>query len=237
MNREKFLERLNELLQYIPDAEREEAIEYYREYFDDAGVENEEQVIKELGSPEKVAEHIKSEVAEKMPLSTNIEETRDEQSEKINSNYEYQNNFEENTKSADGHFKNLKNWAKENPVLFVVIAVVCCLVCAPVIVPLAAALLGAVASILAAMCGVLVGLVIAGAAVGIAAIVVLVLAFGLIGVPAAFGVMIGVAVLLAGISILMILAGVKLWMWLFPIIVDGIQKLYNKLFGKKEATE
>ena len=55
MNRQEFLERLRILLGDLSEEEREEAVQYYEDYFADAGPEMEEQVIKELGSPEKVA--------------------------------------------------------------------------------------------------------------------------------------------------------------------------------------
>lgn len=59
MTKEQFLFQLEQQLLDIPQDEREEAMEYYRDYFDDAGKENEEQVIAELGSPKKVAASIK----------------------------------------------------------------------------------------------------------------------------------------------------------------------------------
>ena len=40
MNREQFIAQLARLLQDLPPAERQEAIRYYQEYFDDAGEEN-----------------------------------------------------------------------------------------------------------------------------------------------------------------------------------------------------
>ena len=60
MNREQFIAQLARLLQNLPPAERQEAIRYYQEYFDDAGEENEDTVIQELGSPGKVAASIKA---------------------------------------------------------------------------------------------------------------------------------------------------------------------------------
>lgn len=60
MNQEKFLKELEHLLSDISDVEREEAMEYYRCYFEDAGPENEAGVLKELGSPQKVADMIKA---------------------------------------------------------------------------------------------------------------------------------------------------------------------------------
>ena len=59
MTKEQFLFQLEQQLLDIPQDEREEAMEYYRDYFDDAGEENEESVIAELGSPKKVAVSIK----------------------------------------------------------------------------------------------------------------------------------------------------------------------------------
>ena len=60
MNRKEFIDKLDYLLQDIEDIEREEALQYYEDYFDEAGSENESQVIKDLGSPERVAAIIKA---------------------------------------------------------------------------------------------------------------------------------------------------------------------------------
>ena len=59
MSRVEFMNQLKNLLWDIPEGEREEALNYYEDYFDDAGVDNEAQVIAALGSPEKVAAIIK----------------------------------------------------------------------------------------------------------------------------------------------------------------------------------
>lgn len=60
MNRAEFMSRLTALLQDVPLAEREEAIQYYSDYFDDAGEGNEASVIAALGSPEELAKSIKA---------------------------------------------------------------------------------------------------------------------------------------------------------------------------------
>ena len=59
MGKELFLDKLEWLLSDISQEEREEAILFYRSYFEEAGAENEAFVLAELGSPEKVAEAIK----------------------------------------------------------------------------------------------------------------------------------------------------------------------------------
>lgn len=60
MNRKEFLAQLSRLLWDIPEADRKDALEYYENYFEDAGEENEPSVIQELGSPGKVAAIIKA---------------------------------------------------------------------------------------------------------------------------------------------------------------------------------
>ena len=65
MNRKVFMERLRECLADISAEEREDALTYYESYFEEAGVENEAQVIEELGSPEKSnPENIKRDLLE-----------------------------------------------------------------------------------------------------------------------------------------------------------------------------
>lgn len=60
MDRAEFMSRLAALLQDVPSAEREEAIQYYNDYFDDAGEGNEQGVIASLGSPEELAKSIRA---------------------------------------------------------------------------------------------------------------------------------------------------------------------------------
>ena len=63
MNRMQFMRELSHLLSDISEAEREEALEYYENYFEDAGAEREAEVIRELGSPGKVAAIIKADLS------------------------------------------------------------------------------------------------------------------------------------------------------------------------------
>lgn len=65
MGVEKFLEELKFLLSDLPEEEREEALDFYRCYFEDAGPENESRIISELESPEKVAYAIRQGLKDK----------------------------------------------------------------------------------------------------------------------------------------------------------------------------
>lgn len=59
MDRKTFMRELEFLLQDISDDERNEALSFYEDYFDEAGVNNEQKVIEELGDPTRVAAIIK----------------------------------------------------------------------------------------------------------------------------------------------------------------------------------
>jgi uncharacterized membrane protein len=65
MNRHEYMARLEAELAGIPGGERADALAYYDEYFDEAGPQNEEKAIEELGSPECAAEQIKADFAAK----------------------------------------------------------------------------------------------------------------------------------------------------------------------------
>ena len=60
MTRVEFIAALRAKLSMLSADEREDAIQFYQEYFDEAGPENEQAVIDELGSPDAVAEKILS---------------------------------------------------------------------------------------------------------------------------------------------------------------------------------
>ena len=58
MTRAEYLAELDSHLITLPREERDMAIEFYNEYFEDAGPENEQAVIEELGKPYNLARSI-----------------------------------------------------------------------------------------------------------------------------------------------------------------------------------
>jgi uncharacterized membrane protein len=56
------MKELESLLPDIPLEERDEALQYYNGYFDDAGEDHEDEIMKELGSPKRVAAIIKADL-------------------------------------------------------------------------------------------------------------------------------------------------------------------------------
>ncbi|WP_434693334.1 DUF1700 domain-containing protein [Hungatella sp. SB206] len=63
MSRNEYMKELELALRRLPKAEREEALSYYNEYFDDAGREREAEVIEELGDAKESAAQIVKELA------------------------------------------------------------------------------------------------------------------------------------------------------------------------------
>ncbi|ULQ59209.1 DUF1700 domain-containing protein [Brucepastera parasyntrophica] len=58
MTRSEFMDELRNRLERLPPGELEEALAYYEEYFDEAGPEHEQDVIREFGSPAALASRI-----------------------------------------------------------------------------------------------------------------------------------------------------------------------------------
>lgn len=58
MNRQEFMNILSDKIDCLPFEEKKSATNYYDEFFEDAGIENEQSVISNLGSPEFLAENI-----------------------------------------------------------------------------------------------------------------------------------------------------------------------------------
>lgn len=65
MRKEEYLERLAKCLKRLPKGEFDEAMEYFREYLEEAGPENEQSAIEDLGTPEAAAGQIIMNIAER----------------------------------------------------------------------------------------------------------------------------------------------------------------------------
>lgn len=63
MSRLDFMKELESLLSDIPIEERNEALQYYNDYFEDAGPDHEDTILKELGSPTRIAGIIKADLS------------------------------------------------------------------------------------------------------------------------------------------------------------------------------
>ncbi len=58
MTRTEYLAKLDRYLHRLPEKDYQEAMDYFTEYFDEAGPENEAQVMTELGTPKEAAQDL-----------------------------------------------------------------------------------------------------------------------------------------------------------------------------------
>lgn len=65
MNKQTFLKCLERKLKSIPREDREDALNYYREYFEEMGADEEQDVTVELGTPDSIAKNIIAECTKK----------------------------------------------------------------------------------------------------------------------------------------------------------------------------
>ena len=196
MNRKQFMEELSQLLIGISEEERVEALQYYEDYFDDAGAENEQQVIEELGTPQKVASTICLNLEPGSEKNGEFTESgfQDERFEekatpaarssrtKEGDTYSYNEAFGEQDyhSSYDNMGQGQKPWTSKTLKIILIIAII--LVGAPVVIPIGIGIVAAVLGLVIAAFAVFAGLVAASVGIGIAGIAVAVL-----GIVAAVG--------------------------------------------------
>lgn len=233
MNRMEFLQILESKLSDISDSERKEALQYYNDYFDDAGVENEQEVMEALGSPEKVAASIKSDL--------NGRET----GEFTERGYKAQGEEDRQQvgirrETGDGREQDMdrgrdsRGGTRENPFLKIVLIILICLVLSPIILPVGGVVLGAVLAVLGILFGAFVGVGVSGLALLIVGFIGFVI--GLVKVfmnPLAGAVILGISFLLLGIGILLTLLTVWICITLVPVFIRGIVKLIRRPFEKR----
>lgn len=65
MNKTEYLNELSKYLKRVPKQDLDDALEYYEEYFEEAGEENEQKIIEELGTPKDLAKKIIIECVDK----------------------------------------------------------------------------------------------------------------------------------------------------------------------------
>ena len=65
MTKSEYMKKLSYSLRRLPKEDFNQAIDYFEEYFAEAGEENEQQAIEDLGSPEDAAKELIMNLAEK----------------------------------------------------------------------------------------------------------------------------------------------------------------------------
>ena len=235
----EFMSRLEELLAEIPVSEREEAIAYYTDYFNDAGVENEQEVIDSLGTPERVADTIKAGLGGKVIEGEFTETGYRNGQEPVKEEVTVSENGTGNENSKDYS----KQRPNENPILKVILYVLIAVLLSPIWMPI----IGTVFGILVALIAILATAVLCVALIPVIAVVVgtaLVIAgvftfiVGIIKLfvaPAAAVGLLGVGLLLSGGGMLATVLGLWIIVKLIPPMIRGFVNLCRKPFSRKRG--
>lgn len=228
MNRVEFIQQLERLLWDIPESDRLDAIAYYNDYFDEAGTENEAQVIRELGSPGKVAATIKAD----LNASGNVDAEYTEHGYK-----DGREGVNQNTPARREKGYQASKQKRSFPWALIIILLV---FASPVLVGVGGGILGGVFGVLAALFGIIVAVVVCGIAFIFAGIVCIVVGIArAITSPLEGLVVIGVGAILLALGIL--LSILFIWCafkWLPALLrwtVDLIQKVFNRGERRKKV--
>lgn len=224
MNRTEFMTELAALLQDIPVEERREAMQYYNDYFDDAGPENEQQVIDELESPGKVAANIKADMEgsakERGEFTENgYSDPQFQQREMPAGKYEYQSTAEP---------------PKTNNALKIILIIAIIVVGAPIVFPIALAVMATVFACLAAAFGIFLALVLVAVSLVVAGVILVVTGITLLIPHLAVGLgLIGTGLILTVVGVIGTVAAVRVCMIVFPGICRGIVWVCRRPFERK----
>ena len=243
MSRWEFMRRLEELLSDISPNEREEALQYYNDYFNDAGRENESSVIEALGSPEQVAKIVKEgllegagqgEFTEKGFSDAVAEEQKNEVAERIFPEGGEESGFFQEEEKPKAQQETNQKQKKDLPAWVIVLIVIACFFGSPVI-------LGAVCGIVGALLGLVVSVMALVFAFGLTALILFVVGLSLF--VAGMGCLlyspidavglIGGACICLAIGILAMVVTIWFVGKGIPAICRGISWLCHQIFRKK----
>ena len=242
MSREEYLCRLEELLADIPQKEREDALCYYNDYFDAGGVENEEENMASLGTPEELAKTIRLASDDTTVIDGEFTETG--YSDGINDNYDMPDKYTQIAEYDGGvnSEKTYRVFGKKFSKSTIIVLIIILILLGPVIFGILGGVIGAVFSILGGLIGVIAGLFGSGISIligsvfgiGIAAIsfitkpmgALTILGFSLLGL-AVGGLMIAACTWLIGLI-------PPLFRWTIKIVKTLIGWIKGLILGKEE---
>ena len=234
MNRAEFLSELERLLSNVPENERLEALKYYEEYFADAGEENEQKVIAELESPQKIADKIKDDLRADMDFMPGGQNSAWQSGTAYQNGTSYQGNtiYQGNTFYQNSTPKDTK---ESMPAWAIVLIVLGCIIASPLILGAAGALFGILTGLFAGLLGVIVGFGAGGIGLLVGGISLVFCGFlDLLVAPYAAALLLGAGLIMLALGILFIMFTVWLCGYVIPAACRGIARLWNKAFNKSK---
>lgn len=225
MNRNEFMEELEKLLADLSEGERQEAVSYYEDYFDDAGPEAEQEVIRALGSPEKVAASIKAGLQ------------GIDQGEFSETGYRTENDNKKDELINSGMTDEERGFHKKKTmsVSKIILIVLACIILIPILAPFVTGIGGLLIGIISVLAVILFGILIAGIIVALAGLILFIVGIVQLFLKPVAGIFCtGLGMILAGAGALLAVLGVWIVMKILPPAIRGIVNGCKKLFGRKQ---
>lgn len=244
MNREIFMKELEYLLQDIPEEDKADALAYYRDYLEEAGEENEEAVIKEFGSPERIAAIIRSDLTGSLEAGGEFTEKGYQDERFKDPNYQMANRYEvpEVYDVMPEHRAEPERSSQSgmNKALKVILWIVLVCVAAPALLGIGGGIVGVISGLAAVFLTIIVLVAVVTLVLFVGAI-----ACGVAGIvmiftnPATAFLFLGIAVLLVGLTLLSVVVCVLFYGRFLPFLLrtvtDGISRLVHRRSGQQKG--
>lgn len=230
MNKNEFLARLRAALVSLPFEEGQSAVKYYEEYFADAGEDSEDEIVKELGSPEMLAATILGGYSSPPARTSDVRGT-------VGAGYaDAGYNSASRSDGYSGEHSN-EPWYRRTPIWVLILLGICL---SPILLTLGGVALGLLGGLFGVAVGIVAavaGLLISGIAFGIGGIIMAVVGImRLILSPAAGIITAGVGLLMLGVGILLTLATIWIFTHTVPAVVRFFVNLLRRIFNRGGAS-
>jgi hypothetical protein len=245
MSQDEFMRELEYLLSDIPENEKAEAMEYYRDYMEEAGQENEERVIKEFQSPERIAAIIRSDISGNLKDGGEFTETGYQDERFKDPNYQMAERYdlpeapedrpyghEGPDKEYDGRRKGMEG----NRIVKIILWIVLLIVASPVLVGIAGGMAGLAGgffgSVLASVIGIgalTFTLLAAGVSVIVVSIVSMVIH------PLSGVLLLGFGILILGLGLLALAVSGVFYGKFLPFLIRSCVNVLSRLFQGRRS--
>ena len=241
MNKEEYLTRLQYCISQLPPVEAQNTMQYYGEYFDDAGITEDMVVPESVGTPEQIAMRLKKSINSGENITSeniNIGGTynRDNTSGSYNTNQNTGNSYNNSQNAGQYSYNNSQNTAqyeynnagqynKKNDER--AIKIIVAIIIAAVTFPIWSGILGVIIGIVFGLGGTIIGLGVAGISLIVVAIVS---GYGF----ATSILLMGIGLILFGIAVLLVVPEVLFCIRFLPWLFKQVVELVHKITGRKE---
>lgn len=245
MTRKVFMEILEKMLSDVSFNDRYDALSYYKEYFDDAGITEDMVVPESVGTPEQIAMRLKKSINSGENITSeniNVGGTynRDNISGSYNTNQNTGNSYNNSQNAGQYSYNNSQNTAQyeynnagqynkknDERAIKIIVAIIIAAVTFPIWSGIILGILGTIIGIVCGLGGTIIGLGVAGISLIIVAIVS---GYGF----ATSVLLMGIGLILFGVAILLVIPEALFCIKFLPWLFKQVAELIHKITGRKE---